>query len=227
MVRVLTDECNREIVQSVLPEALLSTWTSAEDAQSRLAEAAAWADVIAAGPGLGKSEAAQTMVRWLLTEAEHPLVLDADALNLTAASMLPLLEAHRGPVIVTPHMGEMARLTGVAVSQLKLHPFDAASAFADRYGAVCVMKDARTVTAVPGGPLYLNLSGNDGMAGAGSGDVLTGVTAALLARGTDPAGAGALGAFLHGLAGDSAAEKHGRSGMMASDIAEAMKDLRI
>ncbi len=227
MVRVLTEECNREILQTAVPEALLSVYTTEEEAVRELEKALDWADAAAAGPGIGRGAAQKAMIERLLACTEKPLLLDADALNIISESLLPELAAHRGPVVITPHIGEMARLSGRGADVLKADPVREASAFADRYGVVCVMKDARTVTAVPGGPVWINRTGNDGMATAGSGDVLTGITAALLGRKCSPAQAGALGAFIHGMAGDLAAASCGRSSMTASDITDALKKLAI
>ena len=119
-------------------------------------------------------------------------------------------------------MGEMARLTGRSVRELKQNRFAAAAALASETGAVVVLKDARTVTAVPDGRLFLNLSGNSGLATAGSGDVLTGLTAGLLAGGTDPSVAGALASFLHGLAGDAAASQRGQRALTAGELPDAL-----
>ncbi len=209
MVKVLTDARNRVIIQTAVPEALYAGYSTAEEAEAAVRVSLGWADAVAAGPGLGTGSAASAIVRCLLSEADIPLVLDADALNLIAGdpSLRALLSAHNGPVTLTPHMGEMARLTGRSVRELKQNR---------------VLKDARTVTAVPDGRLFLNLSGNSGLATAGSGDVLTGLTAGLLAGGTDPSVAGALASFLHGLAGDAAASQRGQRALTAGELPDAL-----
>ncbi|MDO4620066.1 MAG: NAD(P)H-hydrate dehydratase [Lachnospiraceae bacterium] len=227
MVKVLTSEVNRVILQTALPEAMLSTWTTQRELLDALKKAVEWADVIACGPGLGTDESTALAVRKLLTSCEKPLVLDADALNVIAAdaSLQELLRQHSTPVIVTPHMGEMARLTGKKIGELKEAPLQEAAAFAEKEQVIVVMKDARTVTAVPDGRRFLNLSGCSGMATAGSGDVLTGITAGLLAQGTEAPEAGALGAFLHGRAGEYAASVCGKRFMKAGDIIEGLSEV--
>ena len=224
MVKVLTDARNRVIIQTAVPEALYAGYSTAEEAEAAVRVSLGWADAVAAGPGLGTGSAASAIVRCLLSEADIPLVLDADALNLIAGdpSLRALLSAHNGPVTLTPHMGEMARLTGRSVRELKQNRFAAAAALASETGGVVVLKDARTVTAVPDGRLFLNLSGNSGLATAGSGDVLTGLTAGLLAGGTDPSVAGALASFLHGLAGDAAASQRGQRALTAGELPDAL-----
>ncbi len=127
MVKVLTDARNRVIIQTAVPEALYAGYSTAEEAEAAVRVSLGWADAVAAGPGLGTGSAASAIVRCLLSEADIPLVLDADALNLIAGdpSLRALLSAHNGPVTLTPHMGEMARLTGRSVRELKQNRFAA------------------------------------------------------------------------------------------------------
>ena len=140
-----------------------------------------WADVIVCGPGLGTSDAAQKLVQAVLKNAAVPVVLDADALNLIAKEPDILRKPHT-ELIVTPHLGEMARLQGVTVSYIQDHLVETAEEFARTYNLICVLKDARTITAVPYSRTYINLSGNNGMSTGGSGDVLTGVIAGVIAH---------------------------------------------
>ena len=129
-------------------------------------------------------------------------------------------------MILTPHMKEMERLSGVPVSQLKQAPWKYAQEFADEKEAVCVLKDARTVVAVSGETqCYINLSGNDGMATGGSGDALTGIIASFLVQGLSLAEAARTGVYIHGLAGDAAAEKKGHRGMLAGDIILGLEEV--
>ncbi len=128
-------------------------------------------------------------------------------------------------IIITPHMGEMSRLTGKPTGEIKAHICEEASRFSADHQVVCVLKDARTVTATPDGSLYLNLSGNNGMATAGSGDVLSGILGGLLAQGLDPVEAAPLGVYFHGRAGDTAKDRLGARYMMASDIIEGMSEI--
>ena len=180
-----------------------------------------WADVIVCGPGLGTSDAAHRIVRTVLKNAAVPLVLDADALNIISEETDILRRPHTD-LVVTPHLGEMARLQDLPVSYIQDHIVESAEEFARTYNLICVLKDARTVTAVPFGQTYVNLSGNNGMATGGSGDVLTGVIAALIVQGAAPELAAPLGVYIHGLAGDLAAETQGRYSLTASTLLEAL-----
>lgn len=222
LVRIFTPEENRAILQSMLPEAVMTTYVEGETDKQTLEDLLDWADAAVCGPGIGTSDSMGGMVSDLLKSASIPLILDADALNLISQDIDILLESHTR-LILTPHLGEMSRLTGKPVSWLQGHLVESAKEFAERYHVACVLKDARTVTAIPGGQTYLNLSGNPGMATAGSGDVLSGVIGGLLAQGICPDRAAPLGVYLHGLAGDHVREVTGERGMMASDLAEGLR----
>ena len=224
MVKILTDEANRTIVQTALPEALLAVYKKKDELPDLIRENLAWADAAAAGPGLGVSKRTRLIIETLLKECTLPLVIDADGLNVIGEDT-ELLEKHEGPLFITPHMGEMARLTGRTIADLKADPIGSALDYAGASDAQVLLKDARTVTARKDGTVYINASGNAGMATAGSGDVLTGILAGLLAQGTDPGCAGALAAFIHGRAGDKAKETMGESGMIASDIIRALPSI--
>ncbi len=221
LVHVLTPEENRTIIQSTLPEAVLTTYTAKKPEPEILTTAMQWADVIVCGPGLGTSDAAHRIVRTVLKNAAVPLVLDADALNIISEETDILRRPHTD-LVVTPHLGEMARLQDLPVSYIQDHIVESAEEFARTYNLICVLKDARTVTAVPFGQTYVNLSGNNGMATGGSGDVLTGVIAALIVQGAAPELAAPLGVYIHGLAGDLAAETQGRYSLTASTLLEAL-----
>ncbi len=211
----------------MLPEAILtaaateSSSGGAPEAGSRLPSFLDRASALVAGPGLSVSPLANRILKQLLEERKErklPCVLDADALNILARERELLGELDER-MILTPHMGEMARLVGKSVAALKEDPIGAAKSFHETYGAVCVLKDARTVVA-SGKGIYVNLSGNDGMATGGSGDVLSGILGGLLAGGMEPADAAETGVYLHGLAGDAAASRLGRRSMLAGDILE-------
>lgn len=216
LVKVLTAEENRVILQQLLPEAILGTFQE-PDIVKMLKEALDWASVVAAGPGIGTGKNAESLVKCILKHAKVPVVLDADGLNIVSEHLEWLREC-KVPVIVTPHLGEMGRLTHQKVDTIKKRLLQTAKEFATKYQVVCVLKDARTVTALPDGRAWINTSGNNGMATAGSGDVLTGIIAGLLAQGMEPGAAAAMGASLHGLAGDRQAKKQGVYGLMAQDI---------
>ncbi len=175
------------------------------------------ASVVAVGPGLGQSRWAQ----WLLASAMDcsvPLVVDADALNLIAKE--PIKKDHW---VLTPHPGEAARLLGVTIEKVESDRFSAIKALQDKYGGTIVLKGAGTLV-FDGKELTVNQSGNPGMASGGMGDVLTGVIAALLAQGLSLSESARLGVWLHGKAGDSAAE-NGERGLLASDLMDPLRVL--
>lgn len=225
MVKVLTPEENRTVIQGGLPEALLATYPSEEGMeQTGLAALMDWADCIVIGPGLGLGRAAKGLMEGALTGSRKPLVVDADGINLLAAEpkLQRYLEVERGSgreIIMTPHPGEFARLYGCSMAEVKRELLHKPKELADRYGCTLVCKDARTVAAAwDRDQLYLNVSGNDGMATAGSGDVLAGILGGLAAQGMRGLEAAALGVYLHGRAGERAADRLGRHGVMAGDL---------
>lgn len=221
MVKLHTAAENRVIYQSLLPEAMVSCQEKETDLKL-LEEDLHWCDVAAAGPGLGTGEEAEALLFHLLKSWKGPLVLDADALNLLARNKE--WRTYLGPhCIVTPHLGEMSRLMDCSIEEIKKDPGKYAEEFARDTGAVCVLKDARSVIAARGECTYLNISGNEGMATAGSGDVLCGMITGLLAAGLPPVKAAPLGAYLHGLAGDEARRELGSRGMKAGDIIRGMQ----
>lgn len=224
MLKIMTPECNREIVQQSLPEALLDTWEELPKEQT-VAKALAWADVVVAGPGMGVGEDARRMIKQVLAEASHPLVLDADGLNLLSmhGDLWRLAEEYEKSLILTPHPGELARLLHRKMEEYHTDREKLAFTLAEKLGAVVIAKDAATLAVENGRrEIYLNTSGNDGMAAAGSGDVLAGIVGGLLAQGMGRFEAACLSTYLHGLAGDFARRQKGAYGMMAGDICEAL-----
>lgn len=225
LVKILTVEENRAILQGQIPEAIVETYQREEAEESSSAftdfmeQQCSWADAIVLGPGLSREPYAGNLVETILAHAYVPIVIDADGLNLIAGC--PELSAYYTEnIIITPHIGEMARLTKKTVSDIKESPAAAAAEYAGRYGVTCVLKDAATVIAGRDGEIYLNTSGNSGMAKAGSGDVLAGVIGGLLAQGAEPVDAASLGVYLHGLAGDRAAKMLGKRSILAHEIAD-------
>ena len=181
-------------------------------------------DVIACGPGLGRHPEAGAFVRELLDRATVPLVLDADALTVLADDPGRLVGKDDRDVIITPHPGEMARLVGSSVDAVQANRIQVASDFATTHRVYVVLKGHRTVIATPQGHVYLNPTGNPGMATGGTGDVLTGMIAAWLAQLLDADAACQLAVFLHGAAGDLAAAGQGQVGMTASDLLDELGD---
>ncbi|MGC8643924.1 MAG: NAD(P)H-hydrate dehydratase [Isosphaeraceae bacterium] len=181
------------------------------------------ADVVAVGPGLGQSEDIRALVRWLVTSTDRPLVIDADGLNVLAG-MVDILAGLTRPVILTPHPGEFARLVGGSVQSIQADRITHASEFARRFeSVVVVLKGAGTVV-TSGRQVYVNATGNPGMATGGAGDVLTGVIAGLLGQKLPPFQAAQFGVYIHGVAGDIARDQNGMVGMIAGDIVDALPD---
>lgn len=225
LVKILTVEENREFLQTRLPEAILETYSgerfheNPEDYRPVLEECCEWADAVILGPGLGKEPYVEVLTEMVLTIACTPIVVDADGLNMIAAH--PYMCGYfTENIILTPHLGEMARLTGKSIQEIQQDVPGTAMEYAAHYGITCVLKDAVTAVALRDGRLYLNTSGNSAMAKAGSGDVLTGVIAGLLAQGMDEMEGTVLGVYLHGLAGDEYRKEKGSYGMLAGELAD-------
>ncbi len=182
-----------------------------------LLKLAAKSSVLAAGPGLTAGENIRTIIGSLLENYPGPLVLDADALNAIAPDS-GMLAGAAVPPVITPHPGEMARLAGLSKKDVVRNSLELAREKASQWQAIIVLKGAPTVVALPGGKAYINATGNDGMATGGAGDVLTGLVAGFIAQGAAPAAAAPAAVYIHGLAGDLAAQEQGKRGMIASDI---------
>lgn len=172
---------------------------------------------IAIGPGLTQNTSTQKLIRKITQTARQPLVIDADGLNAVARD-LKCLCASSTVKVLTPHPGEMSRLTALGAKKILKDPACIARQFAQEYNVILLLKGHHTVVAGPDGRIYINKTGNAGMATAGSGDVLTGMIAALLAQGLSGFEAARWGAYLHGKAGDLAASAKTRAGMIATDI---------
>lgn len=235
LVKVITHEDTATVLKKNVVEALVATYndsTSDTELLDMLRTSLDWCDAVVIGPGLGIDRTAQLLVEATFDNARVPVIADADALNIIADNPIIIKKAAVQQLIVTPHMGEMARLTGKKVIELKNDAVAAATAFAKKYKCVCIMKDARTVVANFDGSYYINMSGNFGMAKGGSGDVLTGVIAGMLmadrASGNTMglARSSALAVYVHGLSGDAAAKKKGKYGMVATDMIKCISDIK-
>jgi hydroxyethylthiazole kinase-like uncharacterized protein yjeF len=173
------------------------------------------------GPGIGVNDGTQNALRWLLRNLEMPWVIDADGLNTLVLEVQRLRHA-RTPPVLTPHPGEMARLTGKSSATVNADRVGNARSFALENHCHVVLKGARTVIATAEGKVFVNPTGNPGMASGGMGDVLAGILAALLGQGFSPENAMKLGVYLHGFVGDTAAAEKGQIGLIASDIIEGL-----
>lgn len=174
-------------------------------------------DALAIGPGLSRNAQTQELVAELLTCLEQPAVLDADGLN-ALIGRLTILKRLKTDLVITPHPGEMARLLNLKVSEVQKERGAIAVDFARKYQVVVVLKGYHSVVADADGEVYINQTGNPGMASAGCGDVLTGIIASFLGQGIKAFPAAKLAVYLHGLAGDLAAKKKGEISVIATDI---------
>lgn len=222
LVRIYTSEENRVILQQQLPEAIITAYTDYREEE--LEGLLKWADVVCIGSGIGTGGISQKLVKKVLEQREVPCLIDADGLNILAEHP-EYMEAEEGEggsgrcgIVMTPHMKEMSRLTGRGIEELRADRMKILREYADRCGCVCVLKDSRTAVAAPGEGICVNLSGNASMAKAGTGDVLAGMIAGLLAQGLGCARAAVLGTYLHGRAGDHARAAKGSYSVLAGDL---------
>ena len=249
MVRYFGPECNRTILQTLLPEAMYTSgslssastcsgFRSLESApedvlsEEALGTALSWADAVIAGPGLSTGGFAREIMHFLLKadlSRKRIVLFDADALNIIADEGLGFPGPAGGEktnIVITPHVGEMSRLTGKSIGEIKMHPEETALSYSRKEQVVTVLKDAVTVIASPEGEVFLNNSGHAAMAKAGSGDVLTGVIAGVTAVLKEDVLAGAVCAdYIHGRAGELAAARFGDHGTLARDIANEIPNV--
>ncbi|MDZ4858165.1 MAG: NAD(P)H-hydrate dehydratase [Candidatus Hydrogenedentes bacterium] len=202
-----------------LPATKLDTFAAEATAPALAAAAARQAVVI--GPGVSTQDDTRRFVLDFLKQCVTPMVLDADALNIAGINPGVLANA-LAPIVVTPHPGEMARLAGMPVENVQRDREAVAIQFSIRYKTIVVLKGHRTVIAAPDGSCHVNPTGNSGMATGGTGDVLGGLIAGLIAQGVSPADAARAGVYTHGVAGDIAAQERSRRGMIARDLLEAL-----
>lgn len=230
LVKVMTVEENRQTLQEKLPEAILSTYNTdwalhePDEFQTYIRKQTDWADAIVLGPGIGTEEYGRLLVETVLGNAYVPIILDADAINL--ASRYPYLKNYfTENIILTPHLAECARLTGLSVEEVKENLIFTAQNVSETYGVTCILKDAATVTARKDGKTFVNLSGTPAMAKGGSGDVLCGVIAGFLALGMEECDAASLGVYVHGLAGEEAEKKFGTHSVLAGELADCVGEV--
>lgn len=223
LVRIVTPQENREILQSLLPEAILSTYQTQNPDLQMIEDAISWADVINIGPGIGKSETAKRILKLVLQKRNCPLVIDADAINLMAMHQ-ELWNETMKDVVMTPHLKEMSGICQTKIAKIKDNLIQTATKLASMHKLVCVLKDTRTIV-VGDNQIYINQSGNNGMAKAGSGDILSGIITGLLAQHMETFEGAVLGVYIHGLSGDKAAQKMGQYSILARDIADSISSV--
>ncbi|NLZ83227.1 MAG: NAD(P)H-hydrate dehydratase [Clostridiales bacterium] len=237
LVKVFTETENRIILQTLLPEALFAAYDDINliKDEEALAKELDWASTIIIGPGLGQSDIANDILWFTLKNSKVPVIIDGDAINLLAKKLdtisdniderITWLGNNIGnQVILTPHLKELSRLLLKAVDEISTQIIDTANQCSYNNNLIYTIKDARTVVA-HGNDNYINVSGNNGMATGGSGDVLTGVIGGLVAQGMELYLATCLGVYIHGLAGDKAAARVGTFSLTASDIISSLEEV--
>ena len=229
LARVYTHKENFSPISSALPEAVMLLYGESLDCELLAAEVRR-ADAVLVGCGLGRSDISREIVEIVLKNANCPLVIDADGLNIISENpqFWEYLSAEQAKkTVITPHPKEMSRLCGRTVDEILKDPAQTAVEFSQKRGVITLLKDHNTVI-TDGSAAYINRSGNAGMATAGSGDVLAGILVSMLGNSTLEARSllhkVAIGAYLHGLAGDFAAELYGEHCMIAGDILDCICD---
>lgn len=234
LVKVLTAKNAIPIIRQLLPEALTACYDG-DDATEVITNSLLWADVVVIGPGITTSSTAYTLCNQVfkqIMQLNKPLVVDADAINVIAGKLDEECKHKEGRIgaiqemlprntILTPHLGELSRLTLDCVNKVSSYLIDITDHLTYNCELIYVLKDTRTIVASKN-LRYINVSGNNGMATGGSGDVLCGIIAGLLSGGLKREEAATLGVYLHGLAGDYAAKEFGTYSMLARDIIEAL-----
>lgn len=218
LVRVYTSSDNREILQTLLPEAIITTYE--EYNKEELLSLLTWADGVCIGSGLGMSRLSEKILKTVIEYVKVPCLIDADGLNLLAENNNYLNQMAERRFVITPHMKEMSRLTGTPVEELKADRIQILKDFISRYRITCVLKDSRTLIASEENGIRMNLTGNSAMAKAGSGDVLAGVISGWMVQGKEAEDAAELGTYIHGLSGDLAKFEKGVYSVMARDLIE-------
>ena len=218
LVRIYTSSDNREILQTLLPEAIITTYE--EYNKEELLSLLTWADGVCIGSGLGMSRLSEKILKTVIEYVKVPCLIDADGLNLLAENNNYLNQMAERRFVITPHMKEMSRLTGTPVEELKADRIQILKDFISRYRITCVLKDSRTLIASEEKGIRMNLTGNSAMAKAGSVDVLAGVISGWMVQGKEAEDAAELGTYIHGLSGDLAKFEKGVYSVMARDLIE-------
>lgn len=211
----IIEEKLTEVMSMPLPET--DAQSLSFESKKMVAERFPWANVLALGPGLSTHGDSTKLVKWILRNFDKPIVLDADAINCIAEQS-EVLKRAKGPLILTPHPGELSRLIGLSTKEILADPIEVVQKHARNLNVILVLKGAPTIIGSPDGYVFINSTGNPGMATAGMGDVLTGVIAGLVAQGMSPLDGALAGVYLHGLAGDISKSKMGEAGLIAGDV---------
>jgi NAD(P)H-hydrate epimerase len=223
-LNLILEEKLTEVMTLPLPETETQSLSFA--AQAQIAEKFEWTDVLAIGPGLTTHPDSVKLVKWVLEKFDKPIILDADALNCLKGETAALKKRAKGDLILTPHPGELSRIIGLSTKEILANPIEIARSTAQKFNVVLILKGAPTIIAAPDGCVFINSTGNPGMATAGMGDVLTGVVAGLVAQGLSPLDGALAGVYLHGYAGDLAKSELGEAGLLAGDVLRYLPQAR-
>lgn len=218
LVRIYTHKSNRTILQTLLPEAIVTTYKKYEEEE--VLKLLDWADAVCIGSGTGINETAGKILETVLREVHVPCVIDADGINLLAEYPEYQKLLKERSFVLTPHMKEMSRLLKCSVEEIKINRFKVLETYTNKQGVVCVLKDSRTLVSGKGKRTYVNLSGNSALAKGGSGDVLAGLIAGLTVQGLSSYEGAVLGVYIHGRCGDLAKEDKGKFSVLASELPE-------
>ncbi len=231
MLKMAVPESIYPIMAARLPEPVYKPLAQSKDGMIHIDEYGKLIDLMTKGCsaaligcGLGQSTSISSLVALLVDGAVKPLVIDADGINALCKN-INVLKRSAAPIVLTPHPGEMARLLGTDVGKVQSDRYHIARRFALDHGVTLVLKGANTLVATPNGRVYVNLTGNNGMGKGGSGDVLAGMIASLLAQGMDTESAAVSAVYYHGLAGDRCAEKFSARAMLPTDMISELKTL--
>lgn len=220
LVQIYTEESNRIILQALLPEAIITTYTEFD--KEEVKRLLSHADAVCIGSGLSRSKTAKKILKTVLSNVEVACVIDADGLNLLAEHLKYTEYLTEGRFILTPHMKEMSRLTGLSVPEIRANRQQVLESLTEEWNVTCVLKDSRTLIGEAGKRTCVNTSGCQSLAKGGSGDVLCGVIAGLLAQGISTFEAATLGTYIHGLSGETAAREKNSYSILARDLLESL-----
>lgn len=224
LVQIFTCEDNRVILQELIPEAIMTTY---DNSIEKLNKAIEWSTCVVVGPGLGTDSMAKEMVKYIIDNCQKPMVLDADALNILADAEEKYIKCLDN-VIITPHLKEMSRLVKCDVSEIKQNMYNPRelalriNGLLDKENNVLVLKDATSIV-LNSKEIYVNTSGNNGLATGGSGDILSGIIAGLLAQGLNNIEAASLGVYIHGMAAEHYVDKANCYSLNASDLLDELQ----
>ncbi len=205
-----------EVVKKSLPQS--DAGSLHPDALPQIVELAEKCDALAIGPGMSQHPQTQELIRSLIKNIENPMIIDADGLNALAKDISILSQKRSDQIVLTPHIGEMSRLSEISTAELAADRLEISKKMAKKWGVTIVLKGAGSIIAAPDGQVAINSTGNGGMATAGSGDVLTGIIATFLSQGLRARQAAQAGVYIHGYAGDRATAAIGQRSLVATDI---------